>query len=286
MKPTFGTSVFYDFGKERVTIQAPHDIRENIWRIIHFRDDGIIDIDGGVPTQIFVLPNPGYEMVSAVGISCAAAYLAASSKTFDELWRMPLSQHFVDYPKFVNLILPENGSPFSVEKAEFRNSFEYLIQAYLVWSAKNRLENLLNDSFRGLGYHVNVLELWQLEAIEAVGRYNTTSRTQNPSVVVIANPNNLLPVFDKAVIAAEQINNVISGLRNECSHSITPFAQLGEVDHASVIDLYYEIRDLIEEKSEFARQYSGRLDLKEIDEARRTIKLTTPPAPPAPIIKK
>ncbi|HEX9008507.1 MAG TPA: hypothetical protein VF837_04575, partial [Patescibacteria group bacterium] len=83
MKPTFGTSVFYDFGKERVTIQAPHDIRENIWRIIHFRDDGIIDIDGGVPTQIFVLPNPGYEMVSAVGISCAAAYLAASSKTFD-----------------------------------------------------------------------------------------------------------------------------------------------------------------------------------------------------------
>ena len=279
MKPSFGTSVYYDFSLEKVTIQAPHDVRENIWRIIHFRDDGIIDIDGGVPTQIFVIHNPGYQLDTAVGISCAAAYLAASGKTFDELWQMPVDQHFIDYPKFVNLIVPENGNPFSAGKAEFRNGFDYLVQSYLTWSAKNRLENLLNDSFRGLGYHVNVLELWQLEAIEAVGRYNTAPKVQNPSVVIIANPNNLLPVFDKAVTAAEQINDVISGLRNECSHSITSFAQLGEVDHASVLDLYYEIRDLIQEKSQFAREYSGRLDLKEIDEARRTIKLTTPPAP-------
>lgn len=279
MKPTFSPSVFYDFSRKEIVIQAPRDIRERAWDIIHV-DDGIVDINGGVPTQIFVAPNTGYNLATAVGIALAATYLATTKKDFATLLSMTLDQHFAEYSLYVGLEVPEYNL-FSVDDQYLRDGFDYLVQSYLTGSAKNRLVNMADNAFRGLGYRVSVLQTWQLEAYDAVGRYNTTPNACNHSLVFTQNPNNLLSVFDQVVVEAESANAQIAGLRDEVSQAIKDFAVLVEVDFTLVFDTYLAIQDQIKNNSESARAISDSLDLSGVKRARLDIKQSTPAAPVA-----
>lgn len=278
MKPTFSPIVYFDFSSKEIVIQAPRDIRERAWDIIHV-DDGIVDINGGVPTQIFVAPNTGYNLATAVGIALAATYLATTKKDFATLLSMTLDQHFAEYSLYVGLEVPEYNL-FSVDDQYLRDGFDYLVQSYIAVSAKNRLVNMADNAFRGLGFRVSVLQTWQLEAYEAVGRHNT-SNTQNHMLVSTQNPNNLLSVFDKVVEEAESANAQIAGLRDEVSQAIKDFAVLVEVDFTLVFDTYLAIQDQIKNNSESARAISDSLDLSGVKRARLDIKQSTPAAPVA-----
>ena len=77
----FRPSVRLDSSCDKVTITAPRNTRERAWEILgYFYDEGIFDKTGGVPTQIFLKPHPGYDNDAVFSIAVTAVYLATVNK--------------------------------------------------------------------------------------------------------------------------------------------------------------------------------------------------------------
>lgn len=261
MVPNFSPKIVV-VGKN-VVLTAPHEVRDEAWRILNLiYSDYIIEKEGGVGTQITVAPNPGYGASDAFSLLATATYLATCG--FGNAWRT--SQ---------NSMMAEIKEEFPCDVEVKRSVVVFLVNRYIQDAAIKDLKSAYKKGFEGLWYREDVLESWLDEAIECHRRYKDKHAKKSPS------EESDIKVFTSALDQGQNINSQIKFLKEYVLIKIKDFE-----DAFSTVDLpdreeHSELLKLIEKQSQRAKTIHKTFSHSDEYFSRmlREIRLKTPPAP-------
>lgn len=268
MVPNFSPKIQV-IGKGSV-LTAPHEVRDEAWRILNLvYSDYIIEKRGGVGTQITVTPNPGYGAGDAFSLLATATYLATTS--FENVWRTSQSSFMAEIKK---------EFPCDVEVK--RSVVVFLVNRYIQDAATKNLKSAYENGFQGLHYRETVLETWLDEVVECHRRYKDKHGKKSPREA------SDVEVFTFALKQGRSINSQVKFIKDYVLIRIKRFE-----DSFSTVDLpdreeYTHLLKLIIDQVQKAKAiHNAFLHSDEtFNGLLREIRLATPPAPPAPIIKK
>lgn len=255
---------------ESVVLTAPHEIRDEAWRILNLvYSDYIIEKRGGVGTQITVTPNPGYGVSDALSLLATATYLATAS--FDKIWRTSQSTMMAEIKK---------EFPCDVEVK--RTVVVFLVNRYIQDAAIKDLKNAYEKGFQGLSYREDVLEAWLDEVIECHRRHKDKHGKKNPRET------SDVEVFSSALKQGQDINSQIRFIKDFVLTQIKNFEDSFETTDLPDRETHAELLKLIEVQAKKAKTIHGTFTHSDeyFNRMLREIRLNTPTAPPTPIVKR
>lgn len=258
-----------------VVIQAPHAVRERIWKVLDcVYNDGIVSREGGVPTQITLQPFPGYTWDTVVGIAVGAAYIGTylDGMNYDliDVWSHEITGH-----KAVHYVYVDHDDLSDFNQDKVWEAFGYVVNSYIRKAAKVRIEKLLNEAFFGLCYPVKELEAMRDEVIEAYRRlklYNAQF-----GFPILRNPDDDVYYFNEAVDTAKWFNNLVIERRQELDQAIKNLA-LDQIECGdSTVNLYRATIKEINNQKRLTKIDFEKMTMDAIRSNLRIIRNVTPP---------
>ena len=228
MNQTFFTpSVRLDTTIDRTTITAPHDIRERAWEILgYFYDFGIFDKSGGIPTQIFLKPQPGYNNDAVFSIAVAATYLALINKDLENIWTTSFETHKIHMSKQLVSNNPVDDDWFA-----------FALKTYIQKQALKRLNSVYETGFKGLGYRMNVINGWINEVVSAYPHIKN-EEIANKALV-------FLDHLDHSLALAKDINDCVVHAEQKADSMIKTLQERLEAETFTGYDILTDAENLI-----------------------------------------
>ncbi len=225
----FRPSVRLDSSCDKVTITAPRNTRERAWEILgYFYDEGIFDKTGGVPTQIFLKPHPGYDNDAVFSIAVTAVYLATVNKDLEYIWTTPFEVH-------KNLIA--NQGIITANFPPGDKWIDFVLKSYIVKQALKRLNGVYETGFKRLGYKMNVINGWINEVVSSYPHI----KNKKISKKALA----FLEYLDHALALAKDINESVAQAKLRADSMIKTFQERLEGKTFTGFDILTDAERLI-----------------------------------------